>query len=98
MPEETHITNGIFVAKGEILGLKRLRIDENGIFDVFPETSLGAVTANSLKLDSLRIFTGGLFQQSLGDLTVGKLNIILKDDFVVNAYGSADISGMSLQV
>ncbi len=80
------------------MGLKRLRIDENGVFNVFPEASLNTEISSSLKLDSLRIFTGGLFHQSLGDLTVGKLNVTLTDDFVVNAYGKADTSGLSVQV
>ena len=88
----------MFVTKGEILGLKRLRIDENGVFNVFPEASLNTEIPNSLKLDSLHVFTGGLFHQSLGDLTIGKLNVTLTDDFVVNAYGTADISGLSVQV
>lgn len=79
-------------------GLERLRIDENGVFNVFPEASLNTEIPNSINLDSLRVFTGGLFQQSLGDLTVGKLNVTLTEDFIVNAYGRADISGISVQV
>lgn len=88
----------MLIAKGKILGMKRLRIDERGVFNVFPEASVNTETESSLELDSLRIFTGGLFQQSLGDLTVGKLNLNLTDDFVVNAYGTADVCGISVQV
>jgi hypothetical protein len=86
------------VAKGELLGLKRLRIDEKGIFNVFPEASLNTEVPSRLKLDSLRVFTGGLFHHSLGGLTVGKLYLTLTDGFVVNAYGKVDVSGLSIQV
>ena len=68
------------------------------MFNVFPEASVNTEIESSLELDSLRIFTGGLFQQSLGDLTVGKLNLNLTDDMVVNAYGRADVCGISVQV
>ena len=68
------------------------------MFNVFPEASVNTEIESSLELDSLRIFTGGLFQQSLGDLTVGKLNLNLTDDMVVNAYGKADVGGISVQV
>ena len=80
------------------MGIKRLRIDEGGVLSIFPEASLNTDIESSLELDSLRVFTGGLFQQSLDDLTVGKVNLNLTDDFVVNAFGTADISGISVQV
>ena len=98
LPEETHITNGVLVTQGEILELKRLRVDESGVFNVYPEASLNTKVPSGMKLESLHVFTGGVFQQSLGDLTVGKLNVTLINDLVVNAYGKMDVSGISVQV
>lgn len=97
LAEETHITKGVLVAKGEISGLRRLRIDEDGIFDMFPEASFNTQTPSSIRLDSLHVFAGGSFHQSLGDLPVGRLNVTLSDDFVVNAYGSVNVSHIALQ-
>lgn len=97
LPEETHISKNVLVAQGRISGVKRLRIDEDGLFDMFPEGSINTETSSWLNLDSLHVFTGGYFQQSLGDSPISILNVKLLDDFVVNAYGTVDICGISVQ-
>ena len=97
LPKETHITKGELVAQGHISGLRRLRINEDGLLDIFPEASVSSETPSTVDIESLHIFTGGSFHQSLGDISVNKLSINLSQDLVVNAYGILNVSGLVVQ-
>lgn len=97
LPKETHITKGELVAQGHISGLRRLRINEDGLLDIFPEASVNSETPSTMDIESLHIFTGGSFHQSLGNISVNKLNVNLSQDLVVNAYGILNVSGLVIQ-
>lgn len=96
LPQETHIRKGVLVIHGRISGTRKLRIDEDGILDIFPEASVNSQNESNLDIDSLHVFTGGSFHQSLGGAPVGRINISLSDDLVVNAFGTVNVSGVTV--